>query len=216
IIQICSHETQATVDPTFRKLSKSLVSNVPVMEQMTYLMKNHRRAHERCQTDAGFKKNLLNHCIVQLLEDNLGSRAYERTLQLYSKWQLMDTHELLQLLSPDIQEAQIRLTQRLVNRRGHNGDTARGKQRIVDLARTQYSVSNNNGNNVRLQQLTQRRATVVEHKHHQDCDTYRAASIIGRPSLGGQDDRIRTSDARARTPTTTTPKPTDDLNHDDT
>ncbi|KNC80830.1 hypothetical protein SARC_06812 [Sphaeroforma arctica JP610] len=87
ITQICSHETQATVDPTFRRLAKGhlKLSNVPVMEQMTYLMENHRRAHERCQTDAKFKQNLLNHCIVQLLEDTLGSRTNERTLQLHPK-----------------------------------------------------------------------------------------------------------------------------------
>ncbi|KNC80061.1 hypothetical protein SARC_07570 [Sphaeroforma arctica JP610] len=39
----------------------------------------------------------------------------------------METHELLQLLSPDIQEAQIRSNQRLVIRRCHNGDTTRGE-----------------------------------------------------------------------------------------
>ncbi|KNC85657.1 hypothetical protein SARC_02178 [Sphaeroforma arctica JP610] len=62
ITQVCSHETQATVDPTFRKLAKGhlKISNVPVMEQMTYLMDKHRRAHERCQTDAEFKQNLLH------------------------------------------------------------------------------------------------------------------------------------------------------------
>ncbi|KNC82186.1 hypothetical protein SARC_05525 [Sphaeroforma arctica JP610] len=112
ITQICSHETQATVDPTFRKLAKghSRVSNVPIMAQMTQLMENHRRAHQCSQTDAEFKQSLLNHCIVQLLEDSLGSRTYERTLQLHTKWHLMETHELLQLLSPDIQEAQTRTT----------------------------------------------------------------------------------------------------------
>ncbi|KNC84260.1 hypothetical protein SARC_03508 [Sphaeroforma arctica JP610] len=129
ITQICSHETQATVDTTFQKLANGhlKLSNAPVMEQMTFLMENHRRAHERCQTEADIKQNLLNHCIVQLLEDTLGSRTYERTLQLHPKWQLMETHELLQLLSPDIQEAQIRSTQRLVNHRDHNGDTDRGE-----------------------------------------------------------------------------------------
>ncbi|KNC85656.1 hypothetical protein SARC_02177 [Sphaeroforma arctica JP610] len=39
----------------------------------------------------------------------------------------METHELLQLLNPDIQEAQIRSTQSLTNRRGHNGNTGRSE-----------------------------------------------------------------------------------------
>lgn len=118
IEQICSHETQATVDPALRKVARgfSLDVKVPVMEQMTQLMENHRRAHERCSTDAEFKQNLLNHCIVQLLEAALNGRSYERTLQLHPKWHLMETHELLQLLSPDIQEAQQRTTSRVAHR----------------------------------------------------------------------------------------------------
>ncbi|KNC82752.1 hypothetical protein SARC_04966 [Sphaeroforma arctica JP610] len=124
-----STETQATVDPTFRKLAKGHVrlTIFPIIEQMTCLMKNHRRAHERSQNDADFKQSLLNHCIVQLLEDSLGARTYERTLQMHTNWHLMETNALSQLLSPDIQEAQIRTTARLTNRRPHGGEWSRSE-----------------------------------------------------------------------------------------
>ncbi|KNC80932.1 hypothetical protein SARC_06720 [Sphaeroforma arctica JP610] len=128
IEQICSHETQATVDPAFRKLAKGHSRNMhtPIMEQMTQLMENHRRARERCQTDADFQQKLLNHCIVQLLEEALNGRTYERTLQLHPKWQLIKTHELLQQLSPDIQDAQQRTTARLQNRNNREGLPSNG------------------------------------------------------------------------------------------
>ncbi|KNC86319.1 hypothetical protein SARC_01513 [Sphaeroforma arctica JP610] len=130
IEQICSHETQATVDPAFCKLAKGQSRNMhtPLMEQMTQLMENHRRARERCQTDADFQQNLLNHCIVQLLEEDLNGRTYERTLQLHPKWQLMETHELIQLLSPDIQDAQQRTTARLQSRNSREGPTTNGSR----------------------------------------------------------------------------------------
>ncbi|KNC86389.1 hypothetical protein SARC_01484 [Sphaeroforma arctica JP610] len=85
---------------------------------------NHRRARERCQADADFQQNLLNHCIVQLFEEALNGRTYEHTLQLLPKWQLMKTHELLQLLSPDIQNAQQHTTARLQNRTNREGLTS--------------------------------------------------------------------------------------------
>ncbi|KNC85520.1 hypothetical protein SARC_02321 [Sphaeroforma arctica JP610] len=84
IKQICYHETQATVNSAFRKLARGQNHNMhlPLMKQMTQLMENHRRAHERDDSDAAFKQNLLNHCIVQLLESAFNGRTYERTLQL--------------------------------------------------------------------------------------------------------------------------------------
>ncbi|KNC79462.1 hypothetical protein SARC_08147 [Sphaeroforma arctica JP610] len=71
--------------------------------------------------------------IVQLLEEALNGRTYERTLQLHPKWQLMKTHELLQLPSPDIQDAQQRTTARLQNRNNREGLPNNG----VGVVRTQ-------------------------------------------------------------------------------
>ncbi|KNC79953.1 hypothetical protein SARC_07669 [Sphaeroforma arctica JP610] len=94
ITQICSHEIQAIVDPTFRKLAKrhAKLANVPIMEQTTYLIENRRRVRERCQTDAEFQQNLLNHCIVHLLEVTLDLHPCKRTLQLRPKWAAPNTN----------------------------------------------------------------------------------------------------------------------------
>ncbi|KNC86766.1 hypothetical protein SARC_01100 [Sphaeroforma arctica JP610] len=124
-----SHETQATVDPAFCNLAKghNKLAHVPVIEQMTRLMENHSRAREPYQTDADFQQSILNHCVVQLLEEMLDARTYERTLKQHPKSHLMATHELLQLMSLDIQEAQQRSTARSLGRQQHHiGNTTRG------------------------------------------------------------------------------------------
>ncbi|KNC85877.1 hypothetical protein SARC_01953 [Sphaeroforma arctica JP610] len=86
----------------------------------------------------------------------------------------METDELLQLLSPDIQEAQTRATARMSNRRPHNNDHQRGDTQLQRATQT----ATNHGNNVHQRRAQLRHVAGARHRRHQDYGISLAVTII--------------------------------------
>ncbi|KNC84018.1 hypothetical protein SARC_03752 [Sphaeroforma arctica JP610] len=103
IDSICDYESRATIDPSFKQLARGN----PAREYLNKVVDIHRRGWDRAEKKGNFPQRYLNHCLVQGLEDLTGQLTYERTLQHHPGWDSMDTEELLRILNPDIQEADL-------------------------------------------------------------------------------------------------------------